>query len=307
MRRNAHSPLRAALLSAGVAAMLLLSSCARFGGSPNPTDNTQISHPVGDELVFRMAHAGGFTPPEFQFTSLPVFSLTGDGRVIVQGAQIDIYPGPMLPALNVRRLTEEGVQKVLQLVADSGQFGASHDWRGAQSFVADASDAVFTLHAQDREVIVTAYALGTFAPDDAPASVPAEEVAAHRALSALMDKLTFPDEWLPAAAWADAAWRPYEASSLQLLVRSADGDPPDDDGIGTNLADWPGPGEPATFGEQTNAFEWRCGVVTGDTTRAWYELMATANQLTRFADGRHTFQVSVRPLLPDEPETCPTL
>jgi hypothetical protein len=211
----------------------------------------------------------------------------------------------VVPALNVRRLTEDGLQTVLKLVSDSRQFGSSVEWRGAGSFVADASDAIFTLHAEDRATVVRVYALGTFSPDDAPVGLSAEEVAAHRALTALMDKLTYLDGWLPVSAWADAAWRPYQASALRVLVRSADGDSPDDSGIGNNLATWPGPGEPATFGEQTNLSEWRCGVVAGEEVQAWYDLLATANELTRFSDGRHSFEVRVRPLLPDEPETCP--
>lgn len=307
MRRTAYSPLRVAVLPAGLVAMLLLSSCARLGANPNPTDDGLIRHPAGDELVFRIAHAGGFVPPEFQFISLPMFSLMGDGRVIVQGAETDIYPGRLLPALNVRQLTEDGLQAVLQMVTDSDQFGSRVEWRGAQNFVADASDAIFTMRAGDREVVVKVYALGTFAVDDAPPGLSAEEVAAHRALSSLMDRLTYPDGWLPANAWADDAWRPYESTALRLLVRNADGDPPDDSGIGNNLVDWPGPGDPAAFGEKTNVAELRCGVVSGEAAHSWYDLLATANELTRFSDGGHTYEVSVRPLFPDEPETCAAL
>ncbi|HYN64916.1 MAG TPA: hypothetical protein VES36_09975, partial [Candidatus Limnocylindrales bacterium] len=64
MRRTAYSPLRVAVLPAGLVAMLLLSSCARLGANPSPTDDGLIRHPAGDELVFRIAHAGGFVPPE---------------------------------------------------------------------------------------------------------------------------------------------------------------------------------------------------------------------------------------------------
>jgi hypothetical protein len=304
MRRTTHSRLRIVMLPAGLAAVLLLSSCARFGAGPDPSDDGLIRHPAGDELVFRIAYSGGLVPSEFHLTSLPIFSLTGDGRVIVQGAQIELYPGPMLPALNVRRLTEDGLQTVLKLVSDSKQFGSSTEWRGAASFVADASDAVFTLNAEDRATVVRVYALGTFSPDDAPVSLSADEVAAHRALSSVVERLTYLDGWLPASAWADTEWQPFESTALRLLVRSADGDPPDDSGIGTNLAAWPGPGSPATFGEQTNFSEWRCGVVAGQAVQAWYDLLATANELTRFSDGRHSFEVGVRPLLPDEPESC---
>jgi hypothetical protein len=305
MRRTAQSPLRSALLCTGLVAAVLLSACGRAGGSPGPSGDDLISHPPGDELVFRVEHAGGFVMANAHLTSIPTFSMTGDGRVIVQGAQIDLFPGPSLPAVNVRQLTEDGIQAVLEAVAASRQFGSSVEWRGAQNFVADASDTVFTLHADDHDVVVKVYGLGSFAFGEPPPNVPAAELAAHEALNTLVERLTTIDQWLPAASWADAAWRPYQPEALRLVVRNADADPPDDTGIGNSLVEWPVAGDPAAFGQPTSLAEYRCGVAAGDDAQAWYDALVTANQLTRWTGGDHRYEVTPRPLLPDEAEDCP--
>lgn len=307
MRRTAQLSPRAIALPIALIALLSIAACVRLGSSGSPAGGIGgITHPAGDELVFRIEYTGGFVPPQFQLSSLPFFSLTGDGRVIIQGAQIDLFPGPLMPAVQVRKLTEGGVQKVLELVAASRQFAGSTEWRGAQNFVADASDTVFTLHAEGREVVVKVYGLGTVAPGmEPPPNFPAAETAAHLALQALVDRLTTIDQWLPATSWADAAWHVYEPTAMRLLVRNADADPPDDTGIGNTEIEWPVAGDPAAFGELLNVADLRCGVVTGEDAEAWLAVVSTANQLTRWTGDGHKYEVTVRPVLPDEPETCP--
>ena len=115
-----------------------------------------------------------------------------------------------------------------------------------------------------------------------------------------------PDAWLPLTAWATQTWQPYVPDALRLLVRNADADPPDESGIANLELPWPTAVDPATFGEATEFGDFRCGVVTGDDADAWFESLSDANQLTRFVAGDHRYQVTVRPLLPDEPPECPS-
>ena len=308
MRRTALlSPRACALPSALILLLALAAACGRTGGSPSPSGGSGgIPHPTGGELVFRISYAGGFALPMSDVTNLPAFTLTGDGRVILPGAMIDIFPGPLMPAVQVRQLTESGVQTVLQTIAATGQFGGSVEWRGAQNFVADANDTIFTLHADGRETIVKVYGLGTVGPGiEPPPNFPAAEMAAHQALQRLVDRLTTMDQWLPATAWADAAWREYEPSAMLLIARNADNDPPDDSGIGITEVEWPVAGDPAAFGEPTTLPDMRCGAVTGEDAAAWLAVLSTANQMTRFTADGHKYEVTVRPLLPDEPGTCP--
>jgi hypothetical protein len=282
--------------------LLLLAACS---GGPSPSDG-QIAHPPGDELVLRVEHRGGMLAGGF-FTTLPSFTLLGDGRVIVPGAQIDIFPGPALPAVQVRQLTEAGVQAVLNAVASSGQFAASAEWRGAQNFVADAPDTVFTMNADGRTVTVLIYGLGTVIPGEEPPNFPAAEKPVHQALGQLSEQLGTLDTWLPVTAWVPAqTWQPYVPNALRLLVRNADADLPDESGIVNQELPWPTDADPETFGQATNFGEFRCGVVTGEDAAAWYESLSNANLLTRFIAGDHRYEVTVRPLLADEPAECPS-
>ncbi|MEP6807505.1 MAG: hypothetical protein ABI978_02775 [Chloroflexota bacterium] len=289
------------LLPVVAALSLLLAACSSGpGGSTGP-----ITHPSGDDLVFRMEYSGGFVAPAFLLTSFPQFTLTGDGRVIVPGAQVDLFPGPALPAANVRRLTEAGIQAILNEIARTGFFGASIEFRGARNVVADASDTVFTLHADAQNVKVVVYALGTLEPGANVAGMSAAEFAAHRILLKLSERLTNLEAWLPASAWAEASWRPYQPDALRLLVRNADADPPDDTGIGNKLVDWPDASDPATFGVLNALAGQRCGVVSGQSAQDWYTALSSANQLTRFLKDDHRYEVVVRFMLPDERRECP--
>lgn len=296
MKRIAH-----ALSPAAVAVSILLAACS--GGPGSSTG--QISHPSGDDLVLRVEYSGGFVAPAFVLTSFPSFTLTGDGRVIVPGAQIDLFPGPALPAVNERKLTAAGIQTVLKELARTGLFGASVEYRGAQNVVADAADTVFTLHADGRDVTVTVYALGTLDPTGNTQGISAAELAAHRTLQQVVERLGNLDAWVPAGEWADSSWHPYQPGALRVVVRNADADPPDDTGVGNVLLDWPDSSDPAAFGEKTFDGEHQCSVVTGQRAKDWYAALGTANQLTRFAKGEHRYEVTVRFQLPDEPPECP--
>ena len=295
MKRIARS-----LVPASMALSVLLAACAAGpGGSTGP-----IAHPAGDDLVLRVAYGGGMIR-DFFMTGFPTFTMTGDGRVIVPGAQIDIFPGPALPAVNVRKLSEEGIQAILKEVARTGLFSTSAEFRGAQNFVADFGDTIFTLHAGGKDVVITVYGLGSFDPAGNYPGVSEEELAAHRTLSHLVEELGNLDAQLPAGAWADAAWHPYQPEALRLLVRNADADPPDENGIGNALLDWPTDSDPATFGDLTAGGDQRCGVVSGKDAEDWYAALSGAKETTRFVKGDHRYAVTVRFQLPDEPPECP--
>lgn len=288
------------LAPAALLLSILLSACSQgSGGSDGP-----IAHPTGDDTILRVDWTGGMIR-DFFLTGFPPFTLTGDGRVIVPGAQIDIFPPPALPAVNVRKLTEDGIQAVLNEVARTGLFGSSVEFRAAENFVIDAGDTVFTLHAGGKDVTVTVFGLGGLDPAGNYPGVPEAELAAHRTLSRLFDALQNLDAQLPATAWADDSWQPYVPEALRLLVRNADADPPDESGIGNQLFDWPTDSDPATFGAEASDGTIRCGVVSGQDAKDWYAALTGANTLARWVKGDHRYEVTVRFQLPDEPLECP--
>jgi hypothetical protein len=287
------------LLPAALALSLLTACSSGPGGSTGPID-----HPSGDDLLLRVEFGGGMIR-DFFLTAFPPFTLTGDGRVIVPGAQIDIFPSPALPAVNVRKLNEEGIQAILKEVARTGLFSKDQNFQAAQNFVADAGDTILILHAGGKDVTVKVYGLGTFDPPGNYPGVSKDELAANRTLSSLSQQLGNLDALLPATSWVDTDWQPYQPEALRLLVRNADADPPDESGIGNALVDWPVDSDPATFGDPTSDGSQRCGIVSGKDADAWYAALGSANGLTRFVKGDHRYQVTVRFQLPDEPLQCP--
>lgn len=298
-RPTAMNRIARPLLPAALALSLLAACASGPGGSTGPID-----HPAGDDLVLRVEYGGGMIR-DFFLTGFPAFTLTGDGRVIVPGAQIDIFPGPALPSVNVRRLSEQGIQAILKEVARTGLFRKSVDLQAAQNFVADAGDTIFSLHAAGKDVTIKVYGLGTF---DTPGNYPGvseDEMAAYQSLSRLFQQLGNLDATLPASSWVDEGWQPFQPEALRLLVRNADTDPPDETGIGNVLVDWPVDSDPATFGDPTPDGSQRCGVVSGQDADDWYAALSNANQLIRFVKGDHRYQVTVRFQLPDESPECP--
>jgi hypothetical protein len=293
-------PRRALLIGLTVAA--LVASCNLV----NPPAYATVSHPAGSEVVVRIAWTGGFVPYEYLFTSLPRFTLLGDGRVLVEGPQIEIYPGPALPNVQVRRLTEEGIQSILFRIAETGLFNESHSWNAATQFIADANSTVFTVRADNREVVVDIYALGLLAEPNVapPPGIPAEELDAHDRLAALEADLLDLDSWIPADDWADATWQSYESDALRLVVANIDAQPPNPEGLDSEPIPWPGTTAPDQLGTASTIQDLRCGVASGEEGAAWYATLSQANQLTRWSHDGHLYSVTPRPLLPDEPLDC---
>jgi hypothetical protein len=297
MRRS-----RSALLTA--LPLVLLAACGEGGPAPYAGN---VPHPAGDAVVVRVEWAGGFVPYESIFTSLPNFTLLGDGRVIVQGPVIEIYPGPSLPNLQVRQLTEEGVQSVLFRIAETGLFQESQSFNAATQFIADANSTIFTVSANDRLVVVDVYALG-FLTDDAgsPGTIPQAEREAHATLAELDADLQNLESWISPDDWATPAWEAYQPEALRLLVGNIDNEPPNPDGLDSDPVPWPGPTPPDQLGEASQVQDLRCGVVSGNEAATWLEALASANQLTRWSADGHLYRVTPRPLLPDESLDCRT-
>jgi hypothetical protein len=292
------------VLLAGLPLAVAVAGCS--GASPNPYSGN-VPHPAGDEVVVRVEWTGGFVPYEWNFSSLPNFTLLGDGRVIVPGPVIMIYPGPALPNLQVRQLTEEGTQSVLFRIAETGLFEDSQSFNAATQYIADANSTVFTVNANDRSVVVDVYALGLLTDDaTTPESITQAERDAHAALAELDADLQDLESWISADDWATPAWEPYQPTDLRLLVANVDAEPPNPDGLDSDPLPWPGTTAPDELGDPSQVQDFRCGVVSGDEAATWLEALASANQLTRWSADGHVYRVTPRPLLPDEALDCGT-
>ena len=298
---------------------LVLAACSSSGGEPQdsgstpPSESAQqgaIEHPTGSEPVLVLEEVGGFVMVDMLATRLPTVVILGDGRVIMQGMQTLEFPGPALPALVERRLTEQGIQEVLAAVEETGLFTGDLQLRGASNFVADATDTVFTVNAGGREATVSVYGLGTLDPSlGTPQGVTSGELQAHETLVRLRDSLMALDTAVSAEGWESEGWQPYEAEAFRLYVRDVTGQPVDGGELPEQVRKWPTDEDPAAFGEEQAGFGdgTRCGVVD-DTAATWLAELNAATQMTRWTDdGERRFSVQARPLLPGEEATCPEL
>jgi hypothetical protein len=281
------------------------------GGSDGDSGTGEISHPTGaDEPILVVEETGGFAMVQMIATRVPTFALYGDGRVVVQGAQTLEFPGPALPALIERRMTEEGIQAVLEAVEDTGLFTGDLELRGAQNVIADATDTVFRLNANDAAATITVYGLGLLDPAFGGnfEGIEQSEIDAHATLGQLRDALLTIDTSVPDGSWETEGWQPYEPTGFRLYVRDVTGEPVEGGDLPDQVREWPTDDDPSSFGEEVPFFGdgTRCGVVEGDAGAAWFAELSMANQQTLWTtDGDTRFSVLARPLMPGDESTCP--
>jgi hypothetical protein len=215
----------------------------------------------------------------------------GDGRVITQGPQIEIYPGPLMPNLQVRTLTPEALDRLLALAKEKGLLA---DAEYQLPTIADAATTVLTITVDGTTTRVSAYALAEGADVGAP--IDAETKAGRAALRDFIDTLT----GLPDSAFVDEA-RPYEVTSLRLFASPAaivenSEFPGEQAPIDWPLGDLGAAGEVVGNGD----LGIRCQVLTGDDLATVLPLLEGANQLSVFRSGDAFYSLVPRPLLPGE-------
>jgi hypothetical protein len=271
-----------------LALSLLSAACGRLNDSGSGGDDA-IQHPTGaDGLVLRWEHVGGFVSPETVLGRIPGLSLYGDGRLVTEGPQIEIYPGPALPNVLVRTVSEEGVQTILAAARDAGLM------RGDATYpypcVADAPDTRFTVVAEGTTSAVTATGL---AESEGPCQ--GADLEARRRLSRFWTRLGDLSSWLPEGSIG--AEEPYTPDAFRIYVRPyVAGDP----ALQQSPIEWPGP-DLRTTGEPVDLVRGvRCGVVDGPDVASVLDAAAEANQLTPWRSDGKEFDVIFRPLLPDE-------
>ena len=268
-------------------------------GSPDAggvdTCGASLDHPRGaDELVLRFELRGGFVAPGFLVTQLPLFSLFGDGSVVTQGLQIAIYPAPVLPSLQVTRLTEDGVQAVLRAAQAAGLTDGEHQWQNV--LVMDAPTTVVTANAGGRTSVTSVYALGIDAAQ--PEMSQAERDARERIL-AFETALGNLRGWLP-PAMIQGDDRPFEIKRLQLVIQpaddiaAADGTPtgtPEVPSVQLGKAPWPLSTPLSAWGAPYTLLNSRCGVIEGADLAPVLAALANANELTRWESDGHLYTV----------------
>jgi hypothetical protein len=277
--------------AASIVFLLLLMSCA--DAPVDPGAGNGIDHSTdGHDVLIRVAYEGGFVALEWTYRSIPSFSLYGDGTLVLPGAQMELYPGPALPAISTRTVTEAGIQATLEEVIHSIQGVPDQMLDMGSVGIADAPTTVITIHAGDVDRTIKAYALSELS--ERPQNMSEEEFRARQQLAELVTKLDGLGTWLPNGSLGTETM--YGGSGARIYVseyRKVD--------LPQDPISWPLETKLDRFGEVETALNtYRCGVVEGAEWASLREAAARANELTPWTESGARFSILFRPLLPDE-------
>ncbi len=276
-------------------AALSAAACVTAGSSSSPSSVTptpasttryELSTRPAD-LILRVQTSGGLVPPGMILTEVPGWTMFGDGRVIVPGAQPEIYPAPLLPNLRVMQLRPDEMQKIVAAADEAGLLGpdAHYDVGG----VADAGTTTFTLTVAGKVHTISAYALGIGTQQD-----PALAAARQKLMdfdAKLADLPSFLGRQIPDAT--------FEPAGMRLFVRVAE--PPSDSSQPTaqTLA-WPLSFDPVAAGQPTRNPGTTCVAISGRDLSQFEQAASAANSQTVWTFGRARYWIQVRPLYPNE-------
>jgi hypothetical protein len=248
----------------------------------NTAGGTGIERPTGkDDVVLRFGYVGGFVPQGFAFMNAPSLLVSGDGRVIQGGVVPAIYPGPLLPALNERSITEAGIQRLLDLAETAHLLQTPPDY-SAEIMVADAADTQVIINAKDQNFLHQAAALGFDTP---------EKTDARQALAKFVELIS--DLATVVGAENLGAEIPFAPESYRLQARAVTEEELTGFDVEPTRVPWPADAGVAL----ADAAE--CAIASADVVGA---LLTEANQLTYFTEGDAIYQVSAIALLPGD--TC---
>jgi hypothetical protein len=240
-----------------------------------------------DKLILRLSIDGGFVAPGFLLTRMPIVALYGDGRVIVGGPTVEIYPGPLLPNLRQLHVTPAEIQRILAAADADGLLGLDASYMATN--IADASTSTFTTIVDGKTHSIGAYALGEGGTiDDAAAT------AARAKLLDFSNKITDLSKFLGRTLSDAEAYAPTEMRVFVGPVPGADPNFPN-----PQVVNWPLTVDPKS-GRATINPGLSCLAVGGADLTAFLKAATGANVLTIWSTPSGRFSVSVRPLYPEE-------
>jgi len=282
--------------AAAAASLFLLVACAQDGGdTTSPAGGPAPRDP--DAVALRVEYTGGFTTPGDNVARLPVVTVYGDGRTIVQGPQPAIYPGPALPNLQVIKISSADVDKLVARATSAG-VGTAKDL--GQPPIADAPSTRFTVDAEGGPATTEVYALSE--STDASNGLTADQLAARTKLRELLTAVSDLPTTLGVKAGSE---QPYKSDALAAIASPYVAPDPATAGKGQPEVAWPGPALPGT--SVGKGLETGCVTVTGADTAKVLAAADKANAATPWTSGGRKWTVILRPLLPDEADCADLL
>ncbi|HEY3485380.1 MAG TPA: hypothetical protein VGK49_08340 [Ilumatobacteraceae bacterium] len=245
-----------------------------------PATDGGFVHPTGaDDVVVRIGYEGGFVPVEVSFTSLPTVLVSGDS-VYQQGPVPAIYPGPLLPNIQVQSITGAGIQSILAL-ADGAGLLQEIEYVQPDN-IADAPDTVVTIDVDGSTYVHRAYALGMAGGSDGGETDPAR--------IALADFIADVQAYVNDPVNGEVS----EASTFEATTYLIQSYPVDDTSgydVEPTFVEWPA----EVSVRLADAAE--CAAMPAPEVSA---LFADSNQLTFFTEDGVTYKVAVKPQLPGD-------
>jgi len=270
-------------ISTLIVALLIAGGCAGGGSSPSPSAPT-----TGFALRAWISQA---LPPVGAFrTAGPHLTIEG-GRLIVHGPQMAIYPGPLLPNLQQRPLSQAAIDAIVAAARAAGLLDGPTDLTGGLKPGAQTAHLLFVIDGVEREVLgdPTRQIVCVTTPCDGGPGTP-------EAFGQFWARIHDIGAWLGTELGPET---PYIADRFAVLLV----EPVEDASLPPSFAPWPLEVPMAQFG--VVLADARCGVIEGDSLKAALAAFGAANELTRWTDSTDAvFAAVVRPLLPGEPDPC---
>lgn len=237
---------------------------------------------VPDTVVLRIGYENGFVAPGTNFLHMPSLLVSGDGRVFTPGPMIEIYPGPLLPAILERSITKKGIEKILRLADDAALLGDIPDYSPPPDMmVADAPDTVVTITVNGTTYEHRANALGMDRPEGGPSTPARDNLLKFVTLVTDVAKVAGADDVGAETAFVAEQYR-FQAMAV---------DPTQWTDPSPTIVEWP------TDAGVVLADSAQCATIAGSKGD---DLFAKATQLTFFQEADLVYQLAVIGVLPGD-------
>jgi hypothetical protein len=266
------------------------------GPSAIPVPSSSPSAPPAS-LLLKVTSEGGFINPAATLAALPTVTVYADGKIFTPAPVDAIFPGPLLPALNVRDVGPDGATSILAAIRTAG---LDKPAAGGPGIPGDAGTNVFTVVVDGTTTTSRFAGGGPGGPGGSGVGVGGttggapERTAAIDLLNRLLD---------PAETWGapSAPEKPYTPSGYRIFVGPAN---PQPDASAGSAAAWPLATPLDAFGilavPDRGIAGLRQGVALGADAATLTPILKSATTETTFTSAGKSYTLHVRPLLPDE-------
>ena len=261
-----------------VVAVLVAACGGAESGETTETANvstTAVTKP--DRVVLSVSSEGGFVPVEANLDRMPRYVLTSGGDIYFQGEVPAVFPGPLLPNVQVTTIGDGTRDELLELVEALGlpEIDERIDDSGAE-MVADASTEVITYHDENGTHRLGFYALGMVEGGSTDRILAAELIQTFDAVARQGESTDFRPDRIQVAAGPAIRFE-EAASGVEAWPLEVGFDDMDEWGAG-----------------------WRCVQVSGDPVDELWETFADATQATLWDTGSEELSIRVLPLVPGQ-------